>query len=373
MDYFSSPKQIPFFGVARQNQLLRDKITPVIQNTLNTGVLVNGPSVKQFEEEMAARLNYKYAIGVASCSLALEATFKAHTAREGEDQLDLPKLGICIPALTYKATINAAIRAGLKPVILDVNVDGIIDGSPFANGETPSFACTVGLYGNGVGGRVAGMHHIRDAAQDWPVLRQQRPGGTATASFDPTKNLYGVGGGGMVFTDSEFVASFVRSWRVNGAKILDAPGTNAKMSELDAAVMLAKLEYFDSWQGRRRKIARYWTRELDSYEGAVRPLYHRDNWHCHAVQKYVIELTRVDRELLRQYLAERGIETRIHYELPLHEMDRYARFTNPGPLSVASCLARKVVSLPIYPELSDSEVEHIIHTVKRGIELYRTY
>jgi len=367
MANISDAKQIPFFGVARQNKLLQDKLTPVIQSTLNSGILMNGPNVAALETHLAEYTGFKYAIGVANCTQALESVLAAHTPHNNEP------LSICIPALTYKATINAAMRARMRPVILDVDVDGLITGSPFAGGETPALACIVGLYGNGTGGSPPGMSHIRDAAQDWPVLKENPfYNGTATASFDPTKNLYGVGGGGMVFTNSNYVATFVRSWRANDGDRLTA-GTNSKMSEVDAAVMLAKLEYFDHWQQRRNIIARHWTLALEPYEGVVRPLYHRGNWHCHAVQKYVIELTQVDRNLFRKHLWDQGIETRIHYDLPLHEMINYSRFTNPGPLSVASCLARKVVSLPIYPELSNSEAEHIIATVKRGIELYRTY
>lgn len=371
MANISNSKHIPFFGVARQNKLLQDELTPVIQSTLNSGVLMNGPNVEAFETQIAEYTRYKYAVGVANCSQALEAALAAHTISVLDN--DPTPLSVCIPALTYKATINSALRAGLRPTILDVDVDGIMTGNPFAGGEVPALAVIVGLYGNGRGGQFPGMSHIRDAAQDWPVLRDtQHFAGTAAASFDPTKNLYGVGGGGMVLTHSNYVKTFVRDWRANGWD-RDAPGTNSKMSELDAAVMLAKLKYFDAWQSRRNHIARSWTVELEPYEGVVRPLYHRKNWHCHAVQKYVIELTQVDRTLFRQFLWDKGIETRVHYDLPLHEMITYSKFTNPGPLSVASCLSRKIVSLPIYPELSDPEVEYIIATVKRGIELYRTY
>ena len=129
------------------------------------------------------------------------------------------------------------------------------------------------------------------------------------------------------------------------------------MSELEAAHMMVRTKHIDEWQERRKEIAYYY---MDRLAGSVRVV--AKNYRSHCWHKFVIEID--NRDELRRYLGERGIETRIHYDRPLHEMPKYEKYKNPGLLSVASSLSRRVLSLPIYPELTDSEVEIIADQVR---------
>jgi dTDP-4-amino-4,6-dideoxygalactose transaminase len=132
------------------------------------------------------------------------------------------------------------------------------------------------------------------------------------------------------------------------------------MSEVDCAQMMVKTRYIDAWQLRRKTIAAHWLRRLAD-DARVRCLIDYTNFGKHSFHKFVIDVD--DRDLLQQKLAERGIETKIHYRDPLHELPAYQHLQGPSILSPASSLARRCLTLPLYPELTDPEVEYIIDSV----------
>jgi dTDP-4-amino-4,6-dideoxygalactose transaminase len=131
------------------------------------------------------------------------------------------------------------------------------------------------------------------------------------------------------------------------------------MSELDCAMMMVKTRHIDTWQKRRESIAGYWIERLK--ESNTRCLITKDNFHDHAFHKFVIELDNRDR--IQKELTSRKIETRVHYVQPLHEIGTFRQYQGPDLLSAASSLSRRVLSLPLYPELSDLAVEYIIDQV----------
>ena len=154
------------------------------------------------------------------------------------------------------------------------------------------------------------------------------------------------------------LVEYAKKWRQNGSLPNQAVGSNSRMSELDCSLMLVKSQYIDQWQDRRRKIGTYWTHRLK--DSSVRCL--SGNWMSrHAFHKFVIDVD--NRDKLRLQLEERKIETKIHYMQPLHEINAYRQYPGPDILSCASALARRVISLPIYPELTDGEVDYIIDQV----------
>jgi len=200
---------------------------------------------------------------------------------------------------------------------------------------------------------------IEDAAQHWlagPML------GDRAISFDPTKNLGNYGNGGAVVTNDPGLHMFAKNW-CNNSSIVDIVGTNSRMSEVDCAQLLVKTRYIDKWQQRRRTIAEYWIKRF-SVSNDIRCLVDATNINQHSLQKFVISVP--DRNKLAEKLRQAGIETKIHYEKPLHEI--YAQYPGPGLLSAASALCRVVLSLPMYPELSDSEVEYIADQVLAGVD-----
>jgi dTDP-4-amino-4,6-dideoxygalactose transaminase len=200
---------------------------------------------------------------------------------------------------------------------------------------------------------------IEDAAQNWLAADGHRIGRAAAISFDPMKNLACYGNGGAVVTNNPDLYRYVRSWRNNGKPTNHNIGTNSRMSEIDCAQLLVKTRYIDSWQKRRSEISQYWRDRFR--KSAVRCLINRDNYHDHGYHKFVIDLDR--RDDLAKDLSVRGIDTRIHYSQPLHEIDIYRQWPGPDILSKSSALCRRVLSLPLYPELTDLSVEYIADQV----------
>ena len=201
---------------------------------------------------------------------------------------------------------------------------------------------------------------IEDAAQHWLSGGAIRIGQAAAISFDPMKNLAAYGNGGAVVTNDADLYRYAQAVRNNGKPDHHHAGTNSRMSEIDCAQLLVKTRYIDQWQQRRGKIAQFWMDKLQS--AAVRCLVTKDNWHDHSFHKFVIDVEA--RDILQRNLAIRGIETRVHYTQPLHEIDIYRQWPGPSFLSSASALCRRVLSLPIYPELTDLQVEYIADQVR---------
>jgi dTDP-4-amino-4,6-dideoxygalactose transaminase len=153
--------------------------------------------------------------------------------------------------------------------------------------------------------------------------------------------------------------NFAREWRNNGKPNSYFAGTNSRMSEIDCAQMMVKTDYIDEWQERRRKIALYWMGRLKG--SGIRTLIDANNFQTHGFHKFVIECD--GRDIVQRNLALKKIETKVHYEYPIHELSAYSDCAGPDILSVASSMSRRVLSLPFYPELTDLEVEYVIDQV----------
>jgi dTDP-4-amino-4,6-dideoxygalactose transaminase len=201
---------------------------------------------------------------------------------------------------------------------------------------------------------------FEDGAQHWLADGGTRIGEATAVSFDPTKNLPCYGNGGAVITRNSNLADFVRRWRSNGNTTGELVGTNSRMSELDCGLLLIKANCIHNWQARRREIAQYY---IDQFRAMpIRCLITDDMMHNHAFHKFVVDID--DRDRIQQDLKRYGIETKIHYTAPLHEESAYSHIAGPGLLSCASSLSRRVLSLPIYPEMTDAEVEYVARHVR---------
>jgi dTDP-4-amino-4,6-dideoxygalactose transaminase len=207
---------------------------------------------------------------------------------------------------------------------------------------------------------------IEDAAQSFGARWNDRPSGSlgdiSCLSFDPTKNLNNYGSGGMVLTDDHNQYINLQSLRDNGKRTDHViSGTNSKMSEVDCAHMLVKLKYFDEWQKRRQQIAEYYSEQLQDY--VLTP--EVDCLVEHAWSKYVCHHN--ERTMIMSMLAAEGIESKIHYSKPMHYegVGLMASIQNDNFLLEGSEeFSKTTFSLPMYPELTDSEVESIVETVK---------
>lgn len=355
---------IPFTGLKRQYHNLRQEILDATDEVLRSGVLMNGNHTAEFENWLARKNRSKYAILVHSGTDALTCIAEYYAT---QNAIANPPT-VLIPSLTYVATANAFMRAGWAVHFVDTDSHGLFDMR-----KVPEVAfqavVLVGLYGAAVAhiGDVRTWRNwimgecviIEDAAQHWLAADCQRMGQAAAISFDPMKNLPCYGNGGAVVTNDSNLLQFARAWRNNGKDHSYLAGTNSRMSEIDCALMMVKTRHLDAWQERRTVIANYWVEKLRG--AGIKALIDRDNIHDHSFHKFVIEIDARD-EVMRK-LETKKIETRVHYQQALHEYGIYRQWPGPDLLSCASALCRRVLSIPIYPELSDLEVEYVIDQV----------
>jgi dTDP-4-amino-4,6-dideoxygalactose transaminase len=264
--------------------------------------------------------------------------------------------------MTYVATVNAFRRAGWAVTIVDTDVYGQMDHKKIDREQSVQATVAVGLYGQSINKHEYLNNNavvIEDGAQHWLSDGCRRIGSVTAISFDPMKNFNSYSNGGAIVTDDINMLDFARSWRNNGKPNFQMIGTNSRMSEVDCAQLMIKAKYIDEWQRRRSKISGYW---LDRLRGtAVRSLIDETNHRTHAVNKFVIDVN--NRDILKRNLEIRRIETKILTWEPLHELPAYDEFPGPDVLSVASALSRRTLCLPVYPELTDLEVEYVIDSL----------
>lgn len=359
------PMDIDFFGLKRQYQSIKDELLYVVDQVYQTGQVLDGPRVAQFEQEIAQRCNRQYAVAVNSATTGL--MFALHCSQLHPDQ------AIAIPGISFVATLNSALTGDSEVKIADVDANGLINLASLGtlHGANLGAVMYVNLYGNTVDWEKFQLETqffsknklfiIEDAAQSFGASSRDVPSGKmgdiSVLSFDPTKNLPNYGSGGMVLTDDQYIAESLISLRDNCKRHdFEYVGYNSKMSESDCAQMSVKLKYFDAWQQRRTKIAEYYTDRLQGHvttPGTTPGTVHA--WH-----KYVIRLA--GRNALADCLQAVGVPTRVHYEKPLYEYP-IGYGNGPSPLETlnweAGRFTSECLSLPIYPELTDAEVEFI--------------
>jgi dTDP-4-amino-4,6-dideoxygalactose transaminase len=350
---------IPFTGLKKQYNNLRTEILDVTDTVLRSGVLMNGNYTAEFENWLAKRNHMSYAVTCHSGTQALEII--AGYYRDNDlSYVDPPT--VIVPALTYPATANAFLRAGWQVIIADTDYYGQIDVRKMINDLNIHYhaVCAVGLYGSALRDMRPVQSRavlIEDAAQHWLSNNCQRQGEAAAISFDPTKNLANYGNGGAVVSNDRGLLDYARVWIDNGKHTRHTDvGTNSRMSEIDCAQMMVKTKHIDAWQKRRSEIAAHWIESLK--KSNIRALIDDTNFSTHCYHKFVIEVDA--RDIVQRNLSLRKIETKIHYAHPLHELPAYQHLDGPDIFGAASALSRRCLSLPIYPELTDLEVEYVI-------------
>lgn len=345
---------ITHFGLQRQYETLKDELLDVTDNVLKSGQFVEGYYTSQLETLLGNKLHC-FAVTCHSGTQALEIV-------AGYLRCNFSNPKAAIPNLTYPATANAFCTTGYDIELVDTNEYGIINIEKIVGNV--DIIAVVGLYGQDpkrfltkipVG---KSKYIVYDGAQHWVCLTKDSDLGFATTvSFDPTKNLNASGNGGAILTHDGQLIDFVKNYRSNGRPLFKSVGTNSKMSEIDCAHVLVRSRYLDEWQIKRHKIARYWNDKFKDLP--IKSLC--DTNSNNAIQKYVIYTS--DRNALRNHLTVAGIDTRIQYDKTLSEMIAYKTYANPSIFSTSYMLAQGVLTLPMYPELYDNEVEYIAETV----------
>lgn len=364
---------IPMTDLKAQYAAMKQDIDEAIARVINNGQFILGPEVRAFEEEMAAYTGAKYAVGVASGTDALHLALLGSGVGAGDEVITTP--------FTFIATAEAISRCGATPVFVDIdpltyNIDTAKIEAKI-NKKTRA-VLPVHLFGQSADMAalmaLASRYHLKiveDCAQALGAEYQGRKvgtfGGAGCLSFFPSKALGAYGDGGMVITDSAEIARKIDILRRHGAGdgyYYSAHGFNSRLDALQAAVLRVKLKWLDDWTARRRKKAAVYARQLGPLPGIVLP--HHDEKSPSSFNYYTIRLVGpgINRSALREYLQSKGISTAVYYPLSLHLQEVYRSLGyQPGDFPESELAQEQVLSLPMYPELGDKQIEVIANAL----------
>jgi dTDP-4-amino-4,6-dideoxygalactose transaminase len=369
----STLSKIPFFGIERQYKSIRQEILNAYDEVLSSGQVMHGEKTVELEKKIAKMCDRKYAIALNNCSTALTLALVILNIST--------KSTVLCTAESYAATLNSIFSVGANPSLLDTDNAGLLAMDSLTKKEVSNAdgLVYVNLYGNCIDYDKM-LHIIRffysseipiieDAAQSFGSSYKGIPSGklgtVSCLSFDPTKNFNNFGSGGMVLTDDHHHMQHLKQMRSNGFENSfggwNEYGMNARMSEMDAAALLVKLTHFDKWQKRRTEIAEYYNKELGNLGYIATPITTPDvvpNW-----SKYVIKVLDGRRYQLTQRLDDHNIENKIHYKHTLYQHTSLNKaYEYKSSKAYQNAITK--MSLPIYPELTDSEVEYIVEVIR---------
>ncbi|MGC1382107.1 MAG: DegT/DnrJ/EryC1/StrS family aminotransferase [Candidatus Baltobacteraceae bacterium] len=352
---------VPFVDLKAQFRALRDEIVPRITQVMENATFILGPDVAAFEENFATYVGARYCVGVESGTAALQLALEAWGIGPGDE--------VIMPANTYIASAIAVSAVGATPAFVDVDSAYLMDAELLESAVTPRTKAImpVHLYGQAVPmdailavARKHGLRVLEDASQAhgarWQGRRVGSFGDAACFSFYPGKNLGAYGDGGAVVTDDAELAESLRLLRDFGQRRkyehLVKAG-NCRLDSIQAAVLDVKLRHLDAWNAARLRHAKAYDGLLS--EIGVKPP-RRLHEEGHVYHLYVIEVE--NRPQIQAALSQRGIATGIHYPIPIHLQPAYADLGLPrGSFPRTERSADRLLSLPIYPELTAEQIE----------------
>lgn len=361
--------QVPFLNLAAQYPALRDETLQAVEKVLAGAHYILGPNVAAFEQEIASFTDTRFGIGVNSGSDALTLALRALEIGPGDEVITTP--------FTYIAPAESIHQMGARIVFADIDPRTfLIDPREVAGRITPRTRAVIPVH---LFGQAAPMDELRalaeprgiqlveDCAQAIGARHRGRSvgglGRLGCFSFYPTKNLGADGDGGMVVTNDEALAGKLRMLRVHGIErryFHDLHGYNSRLDELQAAILRVKLPRLNDWNTRRAAVAARYSEGLGGLPVEL-PVTAPDNSHVFHV--YAVLTDR--RDELQKSLADRGVPTLIYYPQPLHQQKVYEDLGyHPGDFPVAEDVSRRILPLPMYPELTDEQVDYVVARVK---------
>ncbi len=363
--------RVPLLDLQAQYAGLEEELDAALKRVCRSGAFALGPEVEQFERSWAAYCEAEHCSGVSSGTSALHLALLAVGVGPGDEVITTP--------MSFFATVEVILYVGAHPVFADIdpqtgNIDvGRIEG--LITRRTRAIL-PVHLFGQPADMdpilELAGQNDlavIEDACQAHGALYKGRKvgalGDAGAFSYYPTKNLNAFGEAGAVVTNDPELDARVKMLRNHGQNARyrhAAVGYNYRMDGLQGAVLNVKLPHLDRWNERRRQIARRYTEGLASVP--VTPIaeapHARAVWHVYAMRCE-------ERDGLQEYLSDAGIATGIHYPVPMSHQEAlrpYGVAAEPGALPEAERLARETLSLPLYPEMTDEQVDYVIERVR---------
>jgi dTDP-4-amino-4,6-dideoxygalactose transaminase len=364
------PGNIPLVDLAAQHAQVADEVAEGWARVLERTAFVGGPQVAEFEAAYASYLGVAHCVGVGNGTDALELALRALGIGPGDE---------CVaPANTFIATAEAVARTGATPVLADCRPDTAlldVDAALAAVTSRTRAVLPVHLYGQAAD--VAGLRArlpeqiaiVEDAAQSQGASRDGRNAGAlgtiSATSFYPGKNLGAYGDAGAVMTDDATLAERVRLLGAHGSpRKYEHPvlGFNSRLDTLQAVVLSAKLRRLDGWNEARRAAAARYDALIAGLPGVTGPVVDAGNipvWHL-----YVIQVDDRDEVLAR--LHAEGIGAGVHYPTPVHLTGAFADLGKPGDFPVAEALGERILSLPLFPEITAEQQERVVDVLARA-------
>ncbi len=361
--------KVPFVNYPAHYRSMEREIDTVIKEVLSKGDLILRSDVRDFEDNMANFLEVKYAVGVNSCTDAMTLSLVAAGIKRNDEVITV--------AHTFVATISAIVHCGATPVLIDVGEDFNMDMEKLEPAITPKTRAIIPVHLNGhlcdmerlVS--IANKHNlivIEDSAQALGATFNKKKGGAfglaGCFSFYPAKILGAAGDAGLVSTNDKNFAEKIRLLRDHGRRgknEIACYGFTSRLDNLQAAILNIKLKYVPNWIQRRREIVDLYNEGLSNVPGIkLPPPPNSDTRFFDVYQNYVLRVSK--RDTLALHLKERGIETIISNPIPLHHQKALGllHFNLPN----TEQFAKKVISLPNVPELTDEQIEYVIQSIR---------
>ena len=366
-------QEIPLVDLKAQYATIRDEVRSAIDEVLESMQLTIGPNVKAFDNEFASYIGTEHSIGVGSGTDALQLAIRACGVSGGDEVITVSH--------TFFATVEAILYANARPILVEIDEKNmLIDPAAVAAAITPRTKAIIPVH---LYGRAVDLKPLRQIAQDRNITiiedaaqahgaflddgKKAGTGGRVNCfSFYCSKNLGAYGEAGSITTNDDRLAEELRALREHGQSTRyyhPVVGYNARLDEIQAAILRVKLKRLDQWNTRRRELARMYDERLKN-SGVIVPEIPADN-RRHVFYTYTIRVQGGRRDDLRNYLGERGIGTQIHYPVPIH-LQQSAQFLGyrQGDMPITERVASEVLSLPMFAELTDEQLERVADSVR---------
>ncbi len=384
---------VPLLDLKAQYATLKDELNEAVIRVMESQYFILGPEVQALEKSICDYTQTTHAIGVSSGTDALLIALMAAGIGPGDE--------VITPPYSFFATAGCVSRVGATPVFAEIEAKSFnLDPAALEKAITPRTKAIipVHLYGQCADmdpileiARAHKIHVIEDGAQAIGTAYQGRPAGSmgdyGCYSFFPSKNLGGAGDGGMVVTQSDELAARLQILRVHGGKpkyYHRVIGGNFRLDAIQAAVLNVKLPHLDSWtESRQANAARYrelftqagvvidaadcdpQTLDMSGRKGLILPWKRPGDRHIY--NQFVLRVDR--RDELRAFLTERGIGNEVYYPVPFHEQDCFAYLAyKTGDFAISETAARQSIAIPIYPELTDAQLQEVVAAVAEFVK-----
>jgi dTDP-4-amino-4,6-dideoxygalactose transaminase len=360
--------KVPYIDLAIQHKNIKIELMEAVSNILETGQFILGDEVKKFEKKIAELCGTEYAISVANGTDALFLTMKALGIGKGDEVITAPN--------SFLASASSIVIAGATPVFADVRDDFNLDPEKVKNAITSKTKAIIAVHLTGRPAPLAelsdiakqyNIHLIEDAAQaicaEYKGRRVGSFGIAGCFSLHPLKNLSACGDGGVITTNNLELFNYLLKARNHGLKNRDECAFwsyNSRLDNLQAAILNVKIKEIDNWTKRRREIANIYQQKLKTLDNIIIPFdkkFEKAVYHT-----FIIQIPK--RDLLQKYLAEKGIDTKIHYPVAIHlqEAAKYLGYKK-GDFPVAEKQTNTILSLPIFPELKNEQVDYVADSI----------